>query len=228
MIMQHKEMVYMTPLPVRIWHWLNAFGIVTLCVTGLQIRFPDYINLFGAYKAAIRLHNTAGVVVSISYMLWLTYYMVVARSLIKLYVPTVEDLKAGIFRQAFYYFLTYFLGKPNPHHSTPDSKFNPMQKAAYLVIMFILLPLVIVSGGLLMYVAPLRELLLLLGGIKMLVGSHFLLASCFTAFLCVHIYLATLGHTPLAHFKPMWNGWEEETVEVDSTGPGQQNTATKI
>lgn len=211
--MRDDDMVYVTPMPVRIWHWLNAFGIVTLCVTGLQIRFPDYINIFGAYKAAIRLHNTAGVVVSISYMLWLTYYMVVARSLIKLYVPTMEDLKSGILRQAYFYFLTYFVGRPNPHHATPDSKFNPMQKAAYLIIMFILLPLVVLSGALLMYVAPLRELLLLLGGIKMLVGSHFLLASCFTAFLFVHIYLATLGHTPLAHFKPMWNGWEEGTAE---------------
>ncbi len=211
--MKHKEMVYMTPMPVRIWHWLNAFGIVTLCVTGLQIRFPEYINIFGAYKAAIRLHNTAGVVVSISFMLWLIYYVVVARSLIKLYVPTVEDLKSGIFRQAYYYLLTYFLGLPSPHNSTPDSKFNPMQKAAYLVIMFVLLPMVIVSGVLLMYVAPMRELLLLLGGIKMLVGTHFLLACCFTAFLFVHIYLATLGHTPLAHFKPMWTGWEEELVE---------------
>ncbi len=211
--MKHSEMVYVTPMPVRIWHWLNAFGIVTLCVTGLQIRFPDYINIFGAYKAAIRLHNTAGMVVSVSYILWLTYYMVIARSLIRLYVPTLDDLKSGIFRQAYFYFLTYFLGKPNPHHSSPDSKFNPMQKAAYLVIMFILLPLVIFSGVLLMYVAPLREVLLLLGGIKMLVGSHFLLACCFTAFLCVHIYLATLGHTPLSHFRQMWNGWEEEDVE---------------
>ena len=217
--MKHKEMIYMTPMPVRIWHWLNAFGIVTLCATGLQIRFPEYINIFGAYKAAIRLHNTAGVVVSISYMLWLIYYMVVARSLIKLYVPTLEDLKTGIFRQAYFYFLTYFLGMPSPYHSTPDSKFNPMQKAAYLVIMLVLLPLVIVSGALLMYVAPLREILLLLGGIKMLVGTHFLLACSFTAFLFVHIYLATLGHTPLAHFKPMWNGWEEETVEDGKPAP---------
>jgi len=122
--MMHKEMVYMTPMPVRIWHWLNAFGIVTLCITGLQIRFPDYINIFGAYKAAIRLHNTAGTVVSISYMLWLSYYLIVAKSLIKLYVPTVEDLKSGILRQAYYYFLTYFLGMPNPHKSGPESKFE--------------------------------------------------------------------------------------------------------
>ena len=214
--MKHKEMVYVTPMPVRIWHWLNAFGIVTLCVTGLQIRFPDYINIFGAYKAAIRLHNTAGVVVSVSYFLWLTYYLVIAHSLIKQYVPTLEDLKTGIFRQAYFYFLTYFLGKPNPHHSSPEHKFNPMQKVTYLMIMLVLLPLVILSGVLLMYVAPLREILLLLGGIKILVGTHFLIACCFTAFLFIHIYLATLGHTPLSHFKPMWNGWEEEDVEDDN------------
>lgn len=220
--MKHKEMVYLTPMPVRIWHWLNAFGIVTLCITGLQIRFPEYVSVFGAYKAAIRLHNTAGAVVSVSYMLWLMYYLVVAKSLMKLYMPTLDDLKTGIFRQAFFYFLTYFLGKPNPHHSTPDSKFNPMQKATYLVIMFILLPMVIFTGVLLMYIAPLREVLLVLGGIKMLIGTHFLLSCCFTAFLFVHIYLATLGHTPLAHFKPMWNGWEEEEID-DAEKTGQLN-----
>ena len=213
MIMRHNKMVYMTPMPVRIWHWLNAFGIVTLCITGIQIRFPDYVNIFGSYKAAIQLHNTAGTVVSVSYILWLSYYLIVAKSLIKLYVPTVEDLTSGIFRQAYYYFLTYFLGMSNPHHSRPDSKFNPMQKAAYLVIMLILMPLVILSGVLLMYVDPFRQLLLLLGGIKALVGTHFLVACSFTAFLFVHIYLATLGHTPLAHFKPMWNGWEEEEID---------------
>src|SRR4051812_47689817 len=106
--MRQKEYVYLTPLPVRIWHWLNAFGIVTLCITGLQIRFPDYVNVFGAYKAAIRLHNTAGLVVSVSYSLWLIYYLFFAGTLVKLYVPTFEDLKHGIFKQVFYYGFGYF------------------------------------------------------------------------------------------------------------------------
>lgn len=219
--MKHTEHIYLTPMPIRIWHWLNAFGIVTLCMTGLQIRFPDYVNIFGTYKAAIRLHNTAGVVVSISYTLWLIYYLFIAKSLMKLYVPTLEDLTSGIFRQAFFYFYYYFLGRPNPHHSTPDSKFNPMQKAAYLMIMLILLPLVIFTGYVLMYVAPLRELLLFVGGIKTVVSAHFLVACGFCAFLFVHIYLATLGHTPLAHFKPMWDGWEDE--EVDDEDPAHRS-----
>jgi thiosulfate reductase cytochrome b subunit len=29
------------------------------------------------------------------------------------------------------------------------------------------------------------------------------------AFLIIHVYLATAGHTPLAHIKAMITGWEE-------------------
>ncbi|RII26208.1 MAG: cytochrome b [Geobacter sp.] len=207
--MKPTEYIYLTPMPVRIWHWLNALGIVTLCITGLQIRFPEYVNIFGTYKAAIRLHNTAGIVVSISYFLWLFYYMFVTRSLAKLYVPNLEDIKRGFLRQALFYCFYYFKGSPNPHHETPDNKFNPLQKAGYLVIMLVLLPLVIFTGVLIMNVAPLRELILVAGGIKMLVSAHYLIACSFLAFLFVHVYLATMGHTPFAHFKPMWTGWEE-------------------
>jgi thiosulfate reductase cytochrome b subunit len=85
-----------------------------------------------------------------------------------------------------------------------------MQKSAYLLIMFVLMPLVTLTGILLMNVAPLRELILLIGGLKILVGLHFLLACSLFAFLFTHVYLATLGRTPLAYVKPMWTGWEEE------------------
>lgn len=207
-----KKQVYITPTPVRIWHWLNALGIVTLCITGLQIRFPEYANIFGTYKAAIKLHNTAGITVSISFFFWIFYYLFVARNLVKLYLPNMDDIKRGIFRQAFFYFFTYFLGQKNPHTSTLDSKFNAIQKLTYMLIMFLLLPLVIISGLLLMNVAPLREWIIVIGGIKFLVDGHYLLACSFFSFLCVHIYMATLGHTPFAHFKVMWTGWEEEEI----------------
>lgn len=210
---EKKAMIYLQPTPVRIWHWLNALGIVTLCVTGAQIRFPEYVNIFGTYKAAIELHNTAGIVVAISFVLWIAYYLVIAGTLVKLYVPNMGDIKQGILRQALFYFFNYFLGRPNPHHTTPENKFNPMQKAAYLVIMMVLVPLVIVSGILLLNIEPLRNTLLMIGGLKILVGVHFLLACSLCAFLFTHVYLATLGHTPFAHFVPMWTGWEEEEVE---------------
>lgn len=211
--MAEKKMIYLQPTPVRIWHWLNALGIVTLCATGAQIRFPEYVTLFSEYKSAIILHNTAGFVVAISFSIWFFYYAFVARSMGKIYVPKADDIKVGIFRQAKFYFLTYFLGWDNPHHPTPEDKFNPLQKSAYLAIMFVLVPLVSLTGILLTNVDPLRGLIIMMGGLKILMGLHFLLACSLCAFLFTHIYLATLGHTPFAHFKPMWTGWEEDLEE---------------
>jgi Ni/Fe-hydrogenase b-type cytochrome subunit len=208
--MSSDHKIYLQPTPVRIWHWLNAFGIITLIVTGAQIRFPEYVQLFASYKSAILLHNTAGLVVAASFSLWFFYYGLVARNMRKIYVPTRDDLQHGLLRQAKFYLLTYFLGRPNPHHATPEDKFNPMQKSAYMAIMFVLVPIVALTGILLTNVSPLRELVILIGGLKLLVAVHFLMACSLIAFLFTHVYLATLGKTPMAYIKPMWTGWEEE------------------
>ena len=208
--MRIKEKIYLTPTPIRIWHWLNAFGIITLCVTGAEIRFPEFVHVFGNFKAVVRVHNAAGIVVALSFALWFIYYAFVARSLIKIYVPTVTDIRKGLLKQALYYFFYFFLGsKPNPHHQTPENKFNPLQKSAYMAMMLILTPMVILTGVFLMNVTPLRNFVMAIGALKVLVEIHWLLACSFCAFLFAHIYLATLGHTPFAHFKPMWTGWEE-------------------
>ena len=212
------DKIYLTPTPVRIWHWLNAFGFVALILSGVQIRFPDYLNFFGSYRAAIRLHDTAGIVVSVSFLLWLCYYLLISRKMGTLYMPTRGDLSEGILRQAKFYFITYFIGWKNPHHVSPDNKFNPMQKSAYLLIMMVLVPMVIVSGSLLMNLGPMRGLVIFCGGIKLVAAVHYLLACSLCAFLFTHVYLATLGKSPLEHFKPMWTGWEEIDHEESVNG----------
>ena len=225
---EHQEQIYLQPIPVRIWHWLNAFGIITLTVSGAQIRFPDYITWLGSYKSAIYLHNTAGFVVAISFSLWFFYYTFVARTMANLYVPKVEDLKSGILRQVKFYFLTYFLGWENPHHPTPDSKFNPMQKSVYLAIMFVMMPLVSLSGIFLTNVDPLRGLIVMVGGLKLLAGLHFLLACCLIAFIPTHVYLATLGRTPTDHIKTMWTGWEDEEEGHGEAHQGEAEAKSSV
>jgi thiosulfate reductase cytochrome b subunit len=215
MAMSETKKIYLHPLPVRIWHWLNALGIITLCLSGVQIRFPEYANIFGSYRTAILTHNAAGIIVALSFSIWFFYYTMSARNLEQLYVPDTEDIKHGLLRQMFFYFFLYFFGRPNPHHSTPDNKFNPMQKSAYLAIMFVLVPIVSLTGILLMNVSPLRELILAAGGLKVLDTLHYLAACSLGAFLFTHVYLTTLGHTPLAHTKSMVTGWEEEENEED-------------
>jgi len=216
--MSEKKLIYLHPLPVRVWHWLNALGIVTLCITGVQIRFPEYVNICGSYAAAIQLHNIAGITVALSFSIWFFYYSLSARNLTRIYVPDGQDIKRGLLRQVGFYFFLYFFGRPNPHHATPDNKFNPMQKSAYLAIMFVLVPIVSLTGILLMNVSPLRELILAAGGLKMLDTLHYLAACSLGAFLFTHVYLTTLGHTPLAHTKSMWTGWEEEEEGGEESG----------
>lgn len=203
------KMIYLQPIPVRIWHWLNALGIISLIVSGVQIRFPEYVTICGSYRSAIMLHNAAGLVVAVSFSIWFFYYKVVSGSIAEIYVPKISDLTTGLFRQVVFYFFGYFFGAPNPHHATPENKFNPLQKSAYLAIMFVLVPFVSLTGILLMNMGPMREIVLMVGGLKILSILHFLLACSLCAFLFTHVYLATLGSTPLAYFKPMWTGWEK-------------------
>lgn len=204
-----SKFIYLQPTPVRIWHWLNALGIVALCVSGAQIRFPEYVTVCGSFRSAILLHNTAGIVVAISFSIWFFYYKWVSGSLTNIYVPKAQELSNGLLRQMFFYFYGYFKGAANPHHATPDNKFNPMQKSAYLAIMFVIVPLVSLTGIMLLNIGPLRAILLMIGGLKIVATLHFLLAAVLGAFLMTHVYLATLGSTPLAYFKPMWTGWEK-------------------
>ena len=208
--MEKPKMIYLNPLTVRIWHWIHAIGITTLCITGAQIRFPEYISLF-SYRTAVLVHDFTGIFVCLDWLLWFFYYVFIDKSLIKLYVPNMYDLKTGIIKQMLFYGFNYFKGGPNPHHCTPENKFNPMQKGAYLMIMLTLVPIILLSGLLLLLITP--KWMVFLGGVKIVIGLHFLVACCFAAFLFVHMYLATLGHTFWAHIITMITGWEEEVED---------------
>ena len=208
--MEKPKMIYLNPTTVRIWHWIHAIGITTLCITGAQIRFPEYISLF-SYRTAVLIHDFTGIFVCLDWLLWFFYYVFIDKSLIKLYVPNMYDLKTGIIKQMLFYGFNYFKGGPNPHHCTPENKFNPMQKGAYLMIMLTLVPIILLSGLLLLLIT--QKWMVFLGGVKIVIGLHFLVACCFAAFLFVHMYLATLGHTFWAHIITMITGWEEEVED---------------
>lgn len=200
--------IYLHPLPVRVWHWVNAASFLVLIATGLQIRYREALN-FMTFRNAVDVHNFFGFVLIGNFFLWLVYYLVSGK--IRIYLPPLNLKKfvTGCIRQARYYGYGIFLGEENPHHSTPDNKFNPMQQAAYLGIMLMLIPLQLVSGLLLWDVKGFAGLISMAGGVKIVDTVHVLIFLFFSSFLFVHIYLATLGHTATAHIKAMFSGYEE-------------------
>jgi thiosulfate reductase cytochrome b subunit len=204
--MSSDKMMYLHPAPVRVWHWVNAAGFIILILTGIQIRFAEVLDLF-SLEEAIQIHNYVGFVVIAAYGLWVAYYFGTGK--IKLYFPNPRTFVPDAARQIKYYGSGIFKGEPNPHHMTPENKFNALQQKAYIGIMLVFLPAQMITGLFLWRVKKFENYIDFLGGIKIVDTIHVLLFFFFTAFIFVHAYLATLGHTPLAHFKAMFTGFED-------------------
>jgi len=203
------QKIYIHPLPVRIWHWSNATGFVLLILTGLQIRYRDIIGLL-SFETSVRLHNFVGIALMGFYLLWLVFYLTSDK--IKNYQMDLQPMKfyAAAIKQAVYYGYGIFRGSANPHHASPYTKFNPMQKLTYDLIMLLVVPIQFLSGLLLWDVQRFSGAIALFGGVRTVDTVHVLFFIFFSAFLPVHAYLATLGPTPGAHFKAMFTGYEEE------------------
>jgi formate dehydrogenase gamma subunit len=196
------------PLPVRIWHWINALSFLVLIVTGIQLRYREMVGIM-PFRTAVDIHNFFGFLLTGSYFIWLVYYLATGK--IRLYIPdlNLKRLLMSMLNQAKYYGYGIFIGDKNPFHATPDDKFNPMQKSSYLIIMVVLMPLLIITGVLLWNVKGFAKWITMAGGLKIVDTTHVFLAMCFLTFLFVHIYLATLGTTPIEHIKAMFTGYEE-------------------
>lgn len=206
--------IYLHPIPVRIWHWINAICFIILIITGLQIRLGDKLSLM-SFQTAVKIHSWLGFVLIANYFIWFIYYFATLK-FFKIYLPPfwrpIEFTKRAL-RQAKYYGYGIMVGDKNPHHPTPENKFNPMQQVAYLMIMMVCIPLQLITGLILWDPVKFQFLANILGGIQIVSLIHVGLWIFFAAFIIVHFYLATLGHTPLAHIIAMITGYEEEHEE---------------
>lgn len=205
--------IYLHPLPIRIWHWVNAGGFIVLILTGAQMRFSNVFNLF-SFETAVEIHSWLGFILLANYFIWLVYYLLTGN--IKIYIPPIHhpiEFAKKALTQAKFYGWGIMVGDENPHHSTPDNKFNPMQQVSYLMIMVALIPVQIITGLFLWDPNLFGPVVNLIGGIQIADMIHILLWIFFSAFIIVHFYLATLGHTTWAHIIAMFSGFEEEHEE---------------
>lgn len=210
----HK--LYINPLPVRIWHWANAFGFVLLIATGVQIRYLDLIQVV-PFRTAVIAHNWIGFVLIANFFLWLGFYLFTDK--IKVYHPELSPTKyfRASFRQLQFYGYGIFKGHPNPHHMNAYRKFNALQSMSYQIIMLLVVPIQFFTGVLLWDVARFSSMVEMLGGVRVVDTVHVLIFILFTGFIFIHPYLASLSHTPWEHYKAMITGYEEVD---DEPAPG--------
>jgi thiosulfate reductase cytochrome b subunit len=203
-----REETYINPLPVRIWHWINALGFVLLILTGFQIRYVDIFNLM-TFEVAVKLHNWVGFTVIANYFLWLGYYLFSDR--ITNYHPVLdaERFFRNFFLQARYYSYGIFKGERSPHHVRPEDKFNPLQKLTYQLIMLIAAPINFITGLMMWDVKRFEGWIEMMGGIRVVDTIHVVIFILFVFFIFVHAYMGALGRTPSTHYREMITGYEE-------------------
>lgn len=201
------QALYIHPLPIRIWHWINAMGIVLMILTGVQIRYVGLIDVI-SFRTAVRLHNGVAAVLIANFFVWFLYYLFSDR--IKVYHPELSPRKhfLGSFRQIYYYGYGIFKGDPNPFHVSIYRKFNPLQSMIYQIIMMLLLPIQFYTGILLWNLTRFSAQVNFFGGVRVIDTVHVLIFIVFVFYVLVHAYLGTLGHTRTTHYKAMLTGYE--------------------
>ena len=205
---KEAEKVYLHPLPVRIWHWLNALGFVLLIITGFQLRYADLLGIM-SFESAVKLHNWVGFAVIANWFLWLFYYMFSDK--VTNYHPDLDarDFFDRYFRQVRFYSWGIFTGEERPHLVHPHDKFNPMQKLTYQFVMFISAPITFLSGLMMWDVQRFAGLIEMAGGIRVVNTIHVLMFILFTFFIIIHAYMGFLGPKLSSHFKEMFTGYED-------------------
>jgi thiosulfate reductase cytochrome b subunit len=206
---------YLYPAFVRVSHWINAALMCILGYTGLSVRFMEAPWALGL-EAATRIHNVCGVLLALNFLAYLLRAVVTGD--IRQYLPEDQGGLRPILVQARYYCYGIFRGEAHPFPFTPGRRFNPLQRATYLLVFLLGMPVLIASGALLLL--P-QSATAAIAPRQFLVAAHFAIVSGFALFVVGHLYLATTGATPLSLIKGMVTGRHEEQ-EPDAPPAGKE------
>ncbi|MCW8327665.1 cytochrome b/b6 domain-containing protein [Photobacterium sp. SDRW27] len=185
----------------RFWHWGQAILVLLLLLTGLEIH--GIMTLFG-FELSTTLHHWAGFIWIAVVILIFTWVFTTGEW--KQFVPDMKGID-GVIR---FYLYGVFVGEDHPHRMSLENKFNPLQRLAYLGLLFGLLPVQIITGLIFFFFPELRAAGYIdqIGAVAVI---HTFSAYAILAFLIVHLYLITLGAKLSSHIKTMLTG--KETVD---------------
>jgi len=202
------EKVYHYPLWIRLWHWTNAILIIALILTGISMQYsnPDYPLI--RFDISVKVHNIAGVLLTLIYMVFLFGNMITENG--KYYV--IEKLSVAmkmISAQMKYYLRGMFKGEKSPYPTTRKRKFNPLQKFSYISVMYLLMPILFITGWALLYPGVIVTQLFNTSGVLLTSLLHVIVGFFVSLFLIIHVYFCTMGTKVSSLFKSMINGWHE-------------------
>lgn len=202
--MKSDNKIYFYPAWLRIWHGINAIGIIILILTGVSMN-SGINNSFINFNTIVNLHNYSGVIVSVNYLLFLLGNIFTNNS--KFYIIKPKGFLKRPMKQAYYYAWGMFHGMKAPYPLSEKRKFNPLQKYSYILVMYLAVPLVIISGFALLYPETITDKVYNISGVFLTAILHSAMGFFISIFLVIHLYVASIGKNPLENFKSIVNGW---------------------
>ena len=200
-----KDQLYLYPIWVRLWHLLNALLFLALICTGLCLQYSNAEFSIIPFNYAVSIHNITGIALCATYVLYLFGNRFTSNG--NYYQFHIKGMFVRVLKQFKYYSFGIFKKENPPFPLSMERKFNPLQKLSYVIVMYVFMPLVIVTGLCLFFPDLLPDKILGFGGIHFMDLIHIIIGFISFIFMVVHIYFCTIGKTPLANFKSMINGW---------------------
>lgn len=194
-------------LSVRLWHWINAVAFMTMLISGFIILLahprlywgeagyygdPAWLDLplpeslsFSGYARSV--HFLAAWILMVNAVLYLLYGLANGHLRRRL-IPSADQLRPVRIARDVWMHLRL------KTHLNADGSYNLLQKLSYLGVLFVLFPLVLLTG-LTMSPAVTTDypwLFDLFGGRQSARSTHFVAASALLLFLLVHVFQVIL------------------------------------
>ncbi len=192
----------------RFWHWTQAALIIFLALTGFEVH--DSIHIFG-FQKAVEFHRIASY--SLIVLLIFAIFWHLAFDAWKQYIPTRKNLLA----QIKFYANGMFKGEKHPTEKTALQKLNPLQRLIYLGFKLLMIPIVVISGLLYMFDKTIdanQVVVISKFRLENIALWHTFGAFMLIAFLVVHVYMTTTGHSYTSNIKAMITGYEDVEPEL--------------
>jgi len=200
--------IYLYPVWVRLWHWTNAILCLLLIITGVSMQYSDPQYPIMRFDWAVGIHDIAGIILTVSYALFIIGNLFTSNG--KQYIFRLKGYFRNVSKQFMYYSLGMFKGKKPPFEITEDNKFNPLQRFSYVAIMYVTMPVIVITGLILLYPDYFVYDIMGTRAIHFTDIVHVIFGFIVSLFFVVHVYFCTIGHSPLSNYRSMFDGYHEK------------------
>jgi thiosulfate reductase cytochrome b subunit len=173
---------------IKIWHWFNGILCVILIITGLHMQYSGSSLSFLSFHTSVEIHNISGILLTLSFLAFITGNIISRNS--KNYKIKREELTRDFWVQARYYAFGVFKGEKEPYPTGKDREFNPLQKASYTFVMYILMPIIIITGLAMLFPEIIIDRIVGFKGFFLTDILHVVISFIISMFLIVHLYFA--------------------------------------